>query len=88
MTIFLAKNHRRDMAFNGPMRSGLVIDSRALLAKGYAEQQAEISTRIDIAHPGEWYTPAQQGARQPHEDRRRHKARQHHHPRLFHRPHP
>ncbi len=57
MTIFLAKHHRRDMAFNGPMRSGLVIDSRALLAKGYAEQQAEISTRIDIAHPGEWYTP-------------------------------
>ena len=57
MTIFLAKNHRRDMAFNGPMRSGLVIDSRALLARGYAEQQAEITGRIDIAHTGEWYTP-------------------------------
>lgn len=57
MTIFLAKNARREMAFNGPMRSGLVIDSRALLSRGYDEYQAEFTEHMGLGSPGEWYAP-------------------------------
>ena len=56
MTIFLPKQQRRDMTFNGPMRSGLVIDSRALLAKGYAAYQQEFVAGMAGGH---WYTPTQ-----------------------------
>ncbi|HYD18567.1 MAG TPA: hypothetical protein VEF76_08825 [Patescibacteria group bacterium] len=62
MTVFLAKAARREMTFNGPLRSGLVIDSRALLARGYADYQHDFAAAISAAYAGHWYTPAQ-GAR-------------------------
>lgn len=57
MAVFISKNQRRDVAFNGPMRSGLVIDSRALLSKGYAAYQQEFAASMEIAHPGDWHVP-------------------------------
>ncbi|MDE1153280.1 MAG: hypothetical protein PW788_12150 [Micavibrio sp.] len=53
MTIFLAKNQRCDMAYNGPMRSGLIIDTRALVAQGYAEYQHNLAEKMGA----EWYAP-------------------------------
>lgn len=61
MTAFLARHARREMTFNGPMRSGLVIDSRALLAKGYGAYQQEFAGAM-AGGQGHWYTPAH-GAR-------------------------
>ncbi len=53
MTAFLAKNQRRAMAYNGPMRSGLIIDARALLSAGYSAYQAELVEKL--GH--DWYPP-------------------------------
>lgn len=61
MTAYLGSGGRRDMTFNGPMRSGLVIDSRALLAKGYVAYQQEFAAAM-AGGQGHWYTPAH-GAR-------------------------
>lgn len=60
MTVFLAKAHSLDIAYNGPMRSGVVIDSRTLLAQGYAACQAELAVRLGTQTGAgqEWYTPA------------------------------
>ncbi|MDI1227836.1 MAG: hypothetical protein PSY14_09155 [bacterium] len=58
MTTYLARHERRDMTFNGPMRSGLVIDSRALLAKGYGAYQQEFANKMAETGQGHWYTPA------------------------------
>lgn len=59
-TIFLTKHQKREMAYNGPMRSGLVIDSRTLLAKGYEKYQNELLEVLNPAGSGEWYGPHMQ----------------------------
>lgn len=56
MVYFLARHERREMGYNGPMRSGLIIDARALLSEGYTEYQAELVQRLS-SHSGEWYAP-------------------------------
>jgi len=53
MTVFLAKNQRCDMAYNGPMRSGLIIDARTLVADGYAQYQHKLTAEMGA----EWYAP-------------------------------
>ena len=58
--IFLTKHQKRDMAYNGPMRSGLVIDSRTLLSKGYEAYQNELLGVLNPAGSGEWYGPHMQ----------------------------
>jgi hypothetical protein len=57
---FLEKDQKRDIAYNGPMRSGLVIDSRSLLLKGYEKYQTEILQVLNPAGSGEWYAPHMQ----------------------------
>jgi hypothetical protein len=57
---FMAKGQRREMAYNGPMRSGLVIDSRALLVRGYEVYQTELLNKLNPAGSGQWYAPHMQ----------------------------
>lgn len=57
---FMQKGQRREMAYNGPMRSGLVIDSRALLVRGYEVYQTELLGKLNPAGSGEWYAPHMQ----------------------------
>ncbi|MEZ0261449.1 MAG: hypothetical protein ACAH80_10595 [Alphaproteobacteria bacterium] len=57
---FITKGQRREMAYNGPMRSGLVIDSRALLVKGYENYQMELLAKLNPAGSGQWYAPHMQ----------------------------
>lgn len=57
MSVFLARGQSRRMVFNGPMRSGLVLDSRALLTKGYGGFQAQLLSVLRQIFSGEWFVP-------------------------------
>lgn len=57
MTVFLARGQTRTMLFNGPMRSGLVLDSRALLTQGYGPFQQNLLATLRELFSGEWYVP-------------------------------
>ncbi|MFN7113840.1 MAG: hypothetical protein ACK4PK_05715 [Alphaproteobacteria bacterium] len=57
MTVFLARGQTRTMLFNGPMRSGLVLDSRALLTQGYGPFQQSLLSTLRELFSGEWYAP-------------------------------
>ena len=57
MSVFLARGQSRRMVFNGPMRSGLVLDSRALLTKGYGGFQTQLLTILREIFSGEWFVP-------------------------------
>ena len=57
MNVFLARHDRREMGYNGPMRSGLVMDARSLLSEGYTDYQAELVQRLGSHHSGDWYAP-------------------------------
>lgn len=59
-TAFMKAGARGEMAFNGPMRSGLVIDSRGLLIKGYEAYQSELLATLNAGGAGEWYAPHMQ----------------------------
>jgi hypothetical protein len=59
-TAFMKAGERGEMAFNGPMRSGLVIDSRGLLIKGYEAYQSELLAALNPAGSGPWYAPHMQ----------------------------
>lgn len=58
MTVFLARGQTRRMVFNGPMRSGLVLDSRALLTQGYGPFQQKLLATLREIFSGEWFAPA------------------------------
>lgn len=58
--VFLEKKQKRDMAYNGPMRSGLIIDSRSLLVRGYEAYQAELLGILNPGGKGPWYGPVMQ----------------------------
>ena len=45
-SVFLASDQFCDMGFNGPMRSGLVLDSRSLLVKGYTDYQVQLQKTL------------------------------------------
>lgn len=57
MSVFLAADQSCDMGFNGPMRSGLVLDSRSLLVKGYTDYQASLLKTLKGLFTGEWFMP-------------------------------
>lgn len=57
MSVFLARGQSRRMVFNGPMRSGLVLDSRALLTKGYGGFQTQLLSVLRQIFSGEWFVP-------------------------------
>lgn len=57
LSVFLAEGELRDMAYNAPMRSGVVIDSRTLLVRGYQESQEEIAQTLGQQCSGDWRVP-------------------------------
>lgn len=57
MTVFLARGQSRRMVFNGPMRSGLVLDTRALLTQGYGPFQSQLLSGLRDMVSGEWRVP-------------------------------
>lgn len=56
-SVFLASDQFCDMGFNGPMRSGLVLDSRSLLVKGYTDYQVQLQKTLKGLFSGEWFMP-------------------------------
>src|SRR5476649_2955565 len=61
MTVFLSAQDKREMFFNGPMRSGIVIDSQALLNQGYRKFQRELAETLRTRYMGAWEGPDFQG---------------------------
>lgn len=45
------------MVFNGPMRSGLVLDTRSLLTQGYGPFQTKLLATLREIFSGEWFVP-------------------------------
>ena len=63
MTVFLAAQEKMEMYFNGPMRSGIVLDSQALLNRGYRQFQKELAAKLRELYVGSWEYPDFQGRR-------------------------
>jgi hypothetical protein len=61
MTVFLAAQDKLEMFFNGPMRSGIVLDSQALLNLGYRKFQQELAETLRTRYMGVWEAPDFQG---------------------------
>jgi hypothetical protein len=61
MTVFLAAQEKMEMFFNGPMRSGIVLDSQGLLDRGYRTFQKELAETLRQLYMGEWEYPDFQG---------------------------
>ncbi len=61
MTVFLAAQEKMEMYFNGPMRSGIVLDSQALLNRGYRQFQKELAEKLRELYVGAWEYPNFQG---------------------------
>lgn len=61
MTVFLAAQEKMEMFFNGPMRSGIVLDSQRLLNRGYRTFQKELAENLRALYVGEWACPEFQG---------------------------
>jgi hypothetical protein len=61
MTVFLATQEKMEMFFNGPMRSGIVLDSQGLLNRGYRTFQKELAETLRELYVGEWTYPDFQG---------------------------
>ncbi|MEZ0226958.1 MAG: hypothetical protein ACAH83_20570 [Alphaproteobacteria bacterium] len=61
MTVFLAAQEKMEMFFNGPMRSGIVLDSQGLLNRGYRTFQKELAETLRQLYVGEWEYPDFQG---------------------------
>ncbi len=57
MTVFLAAHDEIEIFFNGPMRSGIVLDSQALLNKGYREFQENLAETLTSHYMGTWECP-------------------------------
>lgn len=57
MAAFLHKGALRDMSYNAPMRSGIVIDARALLVTGYAACQEDVTKALNRQKRGKWRAP-------------------------------
>lgn len=57
VAIFLAAGDEIEMFYNGPMRSGIVLDSQALLNAGYREFQRKLSATLDELYLGHWECP-------------------------------
>lgn len=57
MTVFLAAQEKMEMHFNGPMRSGIVLDSQGLLNAGYRKFQAQLAEMLRERYVGRWETP-------------------------------
>lgn len=54
MALFLTKDHTHPVSFNGPIRTGLFLESKRFLASGYHEFQKEfMNTLSNVAH-GIW----------------------------------
>lgn len=54
MTLFLSKDHTHPVSFNGPIRTGLFLESKRFLNIGYHEFQKEfMNTLSNVAH-GTW----------------------------------
>ena len=49
------------MYFNGPMRSGIVLDSQGLLNRGYRQFQKELAEKLRELYVGSWEYPDFQG---------------------------
>ncbi len=63
MTIFLEAGDELEMFFNGPMRSGIVLDSQALLNTGYRDFQQKLSATLDDLYLGRWECPVSHARR-------------------------
>ena len=63
MTVFLAAQDDMEMYFNGPMRSGIVLDSQALLKADYRRFQLELADKLKDMYIGHWECPAFQQRR-------------------------
>ena len=61
MTVFLAAQEKMEMYFNGPMRSGIVLDSQGLLNRGYRQFQKELAQKLRELYVGSWEYPDFQG---------------------------
>ncbi|MDE1152900.1 MAG: hypothetical protein PW788_10225 [Micavibrio sp.] len=57
MTVFLAAFDEMEMFFNGPMRSGIVLDSQALLNAGYRNFQEKLAQTLTSHYMGTWECP-------------------------------
>lgn len=56
MSVFLAKGKTREMFYCGPLRSGVTLDSRALMAEGYAWVQKDVYAALNEV-TGTWQWP-------------------------------
>lgn len=63
MGVFLQAGGEMEMIFNGPMRSGIVLDSQALLNAGYRRFQKELAEKLKALYLGDWIWPGTQGLR-------------------------
>ncbi len=63
MTVFLAAQDEIEIFFNGPMRSGIVLDSQALLNKGYRAFQEKLAETLTDHYMGTWECPQFHGRR-------------------------
>lgn len=61
MSVFLAAQEKMEMYFNGPMRSGIVLDSQGLLNRGYRSFQKELAEKLRHLYVGRWDYPSFQG---------------------------
>jgi hypothetical protein len=58
MTVFLAAQEKMEMYFDGPMRSGIILDSQGMLNKGYRKFQVELAEALKERFMGVWNCPA------------------------------
>lgn len=63
MTVFLAAQEEMEVYFNGPMRSGIVLDSQSLLNAGYRDFQVKLAEHLTDLYVGTWECPPQVGRR-------------------------
>lgn len=61
MTLFLKKGESHEVILNGPIRTGIEIDSRLLLVKGYATTQENLRSELTERLHGLWNYPSVEG---------------------------
>ena len=57
MTVFLAAGEEIEVLFNGPMRSGIALDSQAILNAGYRDFQNKLAAQLRDLYLGAWECP-------------------------------
>ncbi|HYD18516.1 MAG TPA: hypothetical protein VEF76_08565 [Patescibacteria group bacterium] len=63
MSVFLSGGDEMEMYYSGPMRSGIVLDSQALLKAGYRDFQLTLAKTLDDLYLGLWECPANHARR-------------------------